>query len=136
MKRKTAAILWPIVAMGAVFALGFVLALSMRPKPARVEVVTRSGPSAAATLSLVLFGTLGLFALGVILAVVAVVVIRARQHTMQMEKAALLFGARQPQQPPQRRPRVGAGDGPSVVIVSGQGGGRPRVEDMRNGYNG
>ena len=135
MKRKTAAIFWPIVAMLAVFALEFVLAVSMRPKPATVEVVTRSGPSAAASISLVLFGILGVFVLGAIAAVVVVLVIRARRHAQRMEQAALLFGARQPQPQQQRRPRVGAGDGPSVVIVSGQGGG-PRVEDMRNGYNG
>ena len=74
----------------------------------------------------------GLFVLGAILAGVAVVAIRARQHAQRMEQAALLFGARQPQPTPQRRPRVGPGDGPSVVIVSGQG--VPRVEDMRDGY--
>jgi hypothetical protein len=138
MKRKTAAIFWPIVALLLALALGFVLAVSMHPspKPATVEVVTRSGPSAAASISLVLFGIVGLFVLGAILAGVAVLVIRARQHAQQMEKAALLFGVRQPQQPPQRRPRVGHGDGPSVVIVSGGQGGRPRVEDFRNGYNG
>jgi len=105
----------------------------MRPKPARVEVGTRSGPSAAATLSLVLFGTLGLFALGAILAGVAVVVIRARQHTQRMEQAALLFGARQPQPASRPRPQVGSGDGPSIVVIGGQG--TPRVEDLRNGRN-
>ena len=135
MKKRTAAIFWPIVAMVTVFLLGFVVAASRRPDPVQVEVVTRSGPSAAASISLVLFGTLGVMVLMAVGAVAAVVVIRARQHTQRMEQAALLFGARQPQQPtPQRRPRVGAGDGPSVVIVSGQSGGR--VEDMRNGYNG
>jgi len=133
MKRKTAAIFWPIVALLLALALGFVLALSMRPKPTQVEVVTRSGPSAAASISLVLFGVLGLFVLGAILAGVTVVVIRARRHGQRMEQAALLFGARQPQPTPQRRPRVGSGDGPSIVIVSGQGAG-PRVEDMRDGY--
>ena len=134
MKRKTAAIVWPVVAMATMFVLGLVVATSRRPDPVQVEVVTR-GPSAAASISLVLFGTLGVMVLMAVGAVAAVVVIRARQHTQRMEQAALLFGARQPQQPtPQRRPRVGAGDGPSVVIVSGQSGGR--VEDMRNGYNG
>ena len=132
MKKRTAAIFWPVVAMGAVFVLGFVLA-SRRPDPVQVEVVTRSGPSAAASISLVLFGVLGVFVLAAIGVVVVALVIRARQQTVRMEQAALLFGARQPQQPlPQRRPRVGAGDGPSVVIVSGQGG--PRVEDMRDEY--
>jgi len=135
MKRKTAAIFWPIVAMLAIFALGFVVAVSMRPKPATVEVVTRSGPSAAASISLVLFGTLAVFILAAVVAVVVAVVIRARQHTMQMEKAALLFGAQQPRPTPQRRPQVGSGEGVSVVIVGGQSG-VPRVEDMRNGYNG
>ena len=133
MKKRTAAIFWPIVAMVTVFLLGVVVA-SRRPDPVQVEVVTR-GPSAAASISLVLFGTLGVMVLMAVGAVAVALVIRSRQHAMQMEKAALLFGAKQPQpQQPQRRPRVGAGDGPSVVIVSGQSGGR--VEDMRNGYNG
>ena len=131
MKRKTAAILWPAVAMATMFVLGLVVA-SRRPDPVQVEVVTR-GPSAAATLSLVLFGTLGLMVLMAVGAVAVALVIRSRQHAMQMEKAALLFGAKQPQPTPQRRPRVGAGDGgPMVVIVGGQDGGR--VEDMRDGY--
>ena len=129
MKKRTAAIFWPIVAMLAVFALGVVVASSRR-QPTTVEVVTRSGPSAAASISLVLFGILGVFILAAVGAVIAAVVIRARTHAMQMEKAALLFGARQPQPTPQRRPQVGSGDGPAVVIVSGQGGG-PRVEDLR-----
>jgi len=134
MKRKTAAIFWPFMALLLAAALGFVAAASRRPDPVQVEVVTRSGPSAAAMLSLVLFGTLGLMVLCAIGAVVVALVIRARTHAMQMEKAALLFGAKQPQPTiPQRRARVGSGDGPSVVIVSGQGGG-PRVEDMRDGY--
>jgi len=133
MKRKTAAIFWPIVAMLAVFALGFMAALSRRPEPARVEVIARSGPSAAATLSLVLFGVLAVFILALVGAVILALVIRARQHTRQMEKAALLFGARQPQPTQQRRSRVGPGDGPSIVIVSGGQGGGPRVEDMRDG---
>ena len=133
MKRKTAAIVWPIVAMFAVFLLGVVVATSRRPDPVQVEVVTR-GPSAAATLSLVLFGTLGMIVLCVILAGVAALVIRARQHAMQMEKAALLFGVQKPQPTPQRRPQVQSGEGVSVVIVGGQG--TPRVEDFRNGYNG
>ena len=132
MKRKTAAIFWPIVALLLALALGFVLASSMRPRPATIEVITRSGSSAAASISIVLFGVLGFFILAAVGAVVVVVVIRARQHTMQMEKAALLFGARQPQ-PAQRRPQVGAGDGPSIVIIGGQSG-VPRVEDMRDGY--
>jgi len=133
MKRKTAAIFWPFMALLLAAALGFVAAASRRPDPVQVEVVTRSGPSAAAMLSLVLFGTLGLMVLCAIGAVVVALVIRARTHAMQMEKAALLFGAKQPQPTPQRRPRVGAGDGgPMVVIVGGQDGGR--VEDMRDGY--
>jgi len=133
MKRKTAAIFWPIVALLLALALGFVLASSMRPRPATIEVITRSGPSAAASISIVLFGVLGFFILATVGAVVVVVVIRSRQHAMQMEKAALLFGARQPQPAQQRRPQVGSGDGPSVVVISG-GQGTPRVEDMRNGY--
>ena len=133
MKRKTAAIFWPIVALLLAMGMGFVMALSMRPQPARVEVITRSGPSAAASISLVLFGTLAVFILAAVGAVVVVVVIRARQHTMQMEKAALLFGVQKPQSTPQRRPQVGTGDGPSIVIIGGQSG-VPRVEDMRDGY--
>lgn len=130
MKRKTAAIFWPFIALLLALALGFVAALSMRPRPAVVEVVTR-GPSAAASISLALFGTLGLFVLGAVGTGVIMLALRARQHTRQMEKAALLFGARQPQPTPQRRPRVG--DAPSVVIVAGGQGG-PQVEDMRDGY--
>lgn len=132
MKRKTAAIFWPIVALLLALALGFVLASSMRPKPATIEVVTRSAPSAAASISLVMFSVLAVFILVAVGGVIVALMIRAQRHTRQMEQAALLFGARQPQQP-QRRPRVGPGDGPSVVIVSGQGGG-PRVEDMRDAY--
>ena len=136
MKRKTAAILWPVVALATMFLLGLVVATSRRPDPGQVEVVTR-GPSAAASISLVLFGTLGLMVLMAVGAVAVALVIRARQHTMQMEKAALLFGVQKPQpQQPQRRPQVQSGEGVSVVIVGGQGGGVPRVEDFRNGYNG
>ena len=133
MKKRTAAIFWPIVAMLAVFLLGVVVA-SRRPDPVQVEVVTRSGPSAAATLSLVLFGTLGVMVLMAVGAVAVALVIWARQHTMQMEKAALLFGVQKPQPTPQRRPQVQSGEGVSVVIVGGQGGSVPRVEDMRDGY--
>ena len=133
MKRKTAAIVWPIVAMGAVFLLGVVLASSRRPDPVQVEIVARSGPSAAATLSLVLFGTLSFFILAAVGAVIVALVIRAQRHTRQMEQAALLFGARQPQPAPRPRPQVGTGDGPSIVIIGGQSG-VPRVEDMRDGY--
>ena len=135
MKKRTAAIFWPIVAMGAVFVLGFVVAASRRPDPVQVEVVTRSGPSAAATLSLVLFGTLGVMVLMAVGAVAVALVIRARQQTQRMEQTALLFGVQKPQPTPQRRPQVQSGDGPSIVIVSG-GQGTPRVEDFRNGYNG
>ena len=134
MKRKTAAIVWPVVAMVTVFLLGVVVATSRRPDPVQVEVVTRSGPSAAATLSLVLFSTLGVMVLMAVGAVAVALVIRARQHAMQMEKAALLFGVQKPQPTPQRRPQVQSGEGVSVVIVGGQG--TPRVEDFRNGYNG
>ena len=134
MKRKTAAIVWPAVALLLALALGFVLAASRRPDPVQVEVVTRSGPSAAATLSLALFGVLGFFALAAVgTVVVALVVIRARQHTQRMEQAALLFGARQPQPASRPRPQVGSGDGPSIVVIGGQG--TPRVEDLRNGRN-
>ena len=131
MKRKTAAIVWPVVALATMFVLGLVVATSRRPDPVQVEVVTR-GPSAAATLSLVLFGTLGLMVLMAVGAVAVALVIRTRTHAMQMEKAALLFGAKQPQQP-QRRPRVGTGDnGPAVIVVNGRGTGR--MEDFRDGY--
>ena len=132
MKRKTAAILWPAVAMATMFVRGLVVATSRRPDPVQVEVVTRSGPSAAATLSLVLFCTLGVMVLMAVGAVAVALVIRARQHAMQMEKAALLFGVQKPQPTPTRRPQVQSGDGPSIVIVSsGQGGNVPRVEDLR-----
>lgn len=132
MKRKTAAIFWPIVALLLAGSLGFVLAASRR-QPTTVEVITRSGPSAAATLSLAFFGILGIFALCAVGVVIVAVVMRAQRHTRQMEQAALLFGARQPQPTPQRRPQVGSGDSPSIVVISG-GQGTPRVEDMRNGY--
>ena len=131
MKRKTAAILWPAVAMATMFVLGLVVATSRRPDPVQVEVVTR-GPSAAASISLVLFGTLGVMVLMAVGAVAVAVVIRARQQTARMEQAALLFGVRQPQPTPARRPQVQSGDGPSIVIVSGgQGGNVPCVEDLR-----
>jgi len=75
---------------------------------------------------------LGLMVLMAVGAVAVALVIRTRTHAMQMEKAALLFGAKQPQQP-QRRPRVGTGDnGPAVIVVNGQGAGR--MEDFRDGY--
>ena len=133
MKRKTAAIFWPIVALLLALALGFVLASSMRPRPATIEVITRSGPSAAASISLVLFGILGVFILGAVGAVVVALVIRAQRHTRQMEQAALLFGARQSQPASRPRPQVEPGDGPSIVVIGGQG--TPRVEDLRNGRN-
>ena len=132
MKRKTAAIVWPVVALVTMFVLGLVVA-SRRPDPVQVEVVTR-GPSAAASISLALFGTLGVMVLMAVGAAAVALVIRARTHAMQMEKAALLFGAKQPQPTPQRRPQVQSGEGVSVVIVGGQGGSVPRVEDMRDGY--
>jgi len=122
--------IWPVIAVLAVFVLGFVLALSMRQDPARVEVVTRSGPSATASISLVMFGLLAVMILGAILAVTAGLMLHAYQQAKRMEQMALLFG--KPQPTPQRRPRVGPGDGPSIVVISGQG--SPRVEDMRNGY--
>ena len=129
MKRKTAAILWPVVALATMFVLGLVVATSRRPDPVQVEVVTR-GPSAAASISLVLFGTLGVMVLMAIGAVVVALVIRAQRHTRQMEQTALLFGARQPQPVPQRRAQVQSGQ-PSVVIVAGGGQGVPGVEDLR-----
>jgi len=76
-KRKTAAILWPVVALATMFVLGLVVATSRRPDPVQVEVVTR-GPSAAATLSLVLFGTLGVM---VLMAVGAVAVALSHRLT-------------------------------------------------------
>jgi len=133
MKRRTAAVVWPVVAILAVFALGFVMATGRRPEPAVVEVVTRAGPSAAASISLVMFGILGVFVLGTCGAVVVALGIRARQQTRRMEQAALLFGARQSQ--PSSRRQVRADSAPSVVVISG-GQGVPRVEDLRNGYNG
>ena len=125
--------IWPIIAMLAVFGMGFVLAFSMRQDPTRVEVVTRAGPSAAASISLVMFGILAVMILGAILAVVAGLVIRARRQAQRLEQMALLFGARQPQPQPRQR-RMGPGDGPSVVIISGGRQGAPLVEDMRDGY--
>jgi len=131
MKKRTAAIFWPIVALATMFVLGLVVATSRRPDPVTVEVVTR-GPSAAASISLVLFGTLGVMVLMAVGAVIVALVVRARTQAQRMEQTALLFGAQKPQPVPQRRAQVQSGEGPSIVIVSGQAGGR--VEDMRDGY--
>ena len=131
MKKRTAAIFWPIVALATMFVLGLVVATSRRPDPVTVEVVTR-GPSAAASISLVLFGTLGVMVLMAVGAVIVALVVRARTQAQRMEQTALLFGVQKPQPVPQRRAQVQSGEGPSIVIVSGQAGGR--VEDMRDGY--
>ena len=120
---------WPIVAILAIFALGFMSALAVR-RPATVEIVNR-GPSAAT--SIVLF-LLVVLAVMVGLGVAAVVVwqaLKAREQTRRMEQTALLFGAKNtPSTPrPARRAVQPGSDGGTVIMIGG--GGQPRVEDMR-----
>lgn len=117
--------LWAIVAIFAVFALGFVSALAVR-RPATVEVHT--GPSAAMSIIVFLLAVLGLIAGLAVIAVVAWQVIRAREQTRRLEQAALLFGARNtPSAPRPARPAIQPGDR-TVIVVGGQ---PPYLEDMR-----
>ena len=123
MKKST----WAIVAVAAVFGLGFMSAVAMR-RPTAVEVHT--GPSAATSIIVFLLAVLGAI---VVLAVVAFLVwqaIRAREQTRQMEQTALLFGAKNTPSTPRARPAVRPGDDGRTVIMIG-GGGQPRVEDLR-----
>ena len=122
MKRS----IWPIVAVAAVFGLGFVSAVAMR-RPATVEVVNR-GPSAATSIIVFLLVVLGVM---VSLAVVTFLVwqlLRASEQTRRMEQTALLFGAKSTPSTPRARPAVRGTDGGTVIMI---GGGQPRVEDMR-----
>ena len=120
---------WPIIAVVAIFGLGFMSAIAMRPRPATVEIVNR-GPSAAMSIILFLLAVLGLM---VGLGVAAFLVwqaIRAREQTRRMEQAALLFGAKNtPSAARPARPAVRGSDGGTVIMIGG--GGQPRVEDMR-----
>ena len=125
MKKST----WAVVAVVAIFALGFMSALVMRPRSATVEIVNRS-PSAATSIIVFLLAVLGAM---VVLPVVAFLVwqaIRAREQTRRMEQAALLFGAKSTPSTPRARPAVRSGTEGGTVIMIG-GGGQPRVEDMR-----
>jgi len=125
MKKST----WAVVAVVAIFALGFMSALVMRPRSATVEIVNRS-PSAATSIIVFLLAVLGAM---VVLPVVAFLVwqaIRAREQTRRMEQTALLFGAKNTPARP-ARPAVRPGDDGRTVIMIGGGGGQPRVEDMR-----
>ena len=120
MKRS----IWPIVAVVAVFGLGFVSALAVR-RPATVEVHT--GPSAATSIIVFLLVVLGVM---VSLAVAAFLVwqaIRAREQTRRLEQVALLFGAKSTPARP-ARPAVRGSEGGTVIMI---GSGQPRVEDMR-----
>jgi len=131
MKRKTAAWFWPLLAIVAVFGLGFVMALSVvaRPRPVVVEVAPKAGPSAAMTIITFLV----LVILGLILAVAGGVFAmtwnKRRRRQAELEDAlaqaqayALLQGAKPP------APRGGglsplsqAGSGP-VIVVGGSPG--------------
>lgn len=122
MKKAT----WPIVAMIAVFGLGFVSAVAVR-RPATVEVHT--GPSAATSIIVFLLVVLGVMVGLVVAAVVAWQVLRAREQTRRMEQTALLFGAKSTPSSPRARPAVRGSDGGTVIMIGG--GGHPYVEDMR-----
>jgi len=119
--------IWPIVAILAVFALGFVSALAMRPRAAVVEVHT--GPSAATSIVGFLLVVLGVMVVVPVGGFLVVTAIRAYQQTKRMEQAALLFGAKNTPTP-RPRPAVRSGTEGGTVIMIG-GGGQPRVEDMR-----
>ena len=128
MKRKTAAWFWPLLAIVAVFGLGFVVALSIatRPRPVVVEVTQRAGPSAATTIITFLV----LVILGLILAVAGGVFMmtwnKRRRRQAEMEDAlaqaqayALLQGAK----PPAPRggglsPYAQPNSGPVIVVGS------------------
>ena len=131
MKRKTAAWFWPLLAIVAVFGLGFVVAMSMvaRPRPVVVEVTQKAGPSAAMTIITFLV----LVILGLILAVAGGVFVmtwnKRRRRQAELEDAmyqaqayALLQGAK----PPAPRggglsPYTQQGSGP-VIVVGGSPG--------------
>ena len=131
MKRKTAAWFWPLLAIVAVFGLGFVVAMSMvaRPRPVVVEVAQRAGPSAATTIITFLV----LVILGLILAMAGGVFMvtwnKRRRRRAELEDAqaqayayALLQGAK----PPAPRggglpPYTQQGSGP-VIVVGGSPG--------------
>jgi len=120
--------LWPIVAIFAVFALGFVTALAMRPRPVAVEV--RTGPSAATSITIFLLVVLGVMAGLAVSAFLTWQALRAYQQTKRLKQVALLFGAKSAPSTPRRpRPAVGAGsDGRTVVVI---GNSTPYVEDLR-----
>jgi predicted PurR-regulated permease PerM len=122
--------IWPVVAVTAIFALGFVSALAMRPRSATVEIVSR-GPSAATTIILFLLAVLGVLVGLVVAAVVVWQVLRTREQTRRMEQTALLFGAKSTPSTPRPRPAVRPGSDGGTVIMIGGGGGQPRVEDLR-----
>jgi len=116
---------WPIVAMVAIFALGFLAAVAMR-RPVAVEVHT--GPSAATSIILFLLVVLGVL-VGLAVAVVVVwQVLRAHEQTRRMQQAALLFGAKNTPARP-ARPAVRGSEGGTVIMIGG--GEQPRVEDLR-----
>lgn len=118
---------WPIVAMAAIFGLGFVSALAVRPRPAMVEVHT--GPSAATSIVVFLLAVLGLMVVAPVAGFLVVTAIRAYQATKRMEQTALLFGAKNTPRPSRPAGRPGS-DGGTVIMISG-GGQTPHVEDMR-----
>ena len=120
MKKST----WPVVAVVAIFALGFVSAVAVRG-PATAEVHT--GLSAATSIIVFLLVVLAvLVGLGVA-ALVTWQVIRAREQTRRMEQAALFFGAKSTPRP--ARSAVRGSESGTVIMIGG--GGQPRVEDMR-----
>jgi 4-hydroxybenzoate polyprenyltransferase len=125
MKKK---LLWPTVAIFAVFALGFVSALAAVRRPTAVEVM-HTGPSAATSIIVFLFAVLGLMVGLGVAALVTWQVLRTREQTRRMKQAALLFGAKNTPTP-RPRPAVHPGNDGGTVIMIG-GGGQPYVEDMR-----
>ena len=131
MKRKTAAWFWPLLAIVAVFGLGFVVAMSMvaRPRPVVVEVTQKAGPSAAMTIITFLV----LVILGLILAVAGGVFVmtwnKRRRRQAELEDAmyqaqayALLQGAKPPAPTGGGlSPYAQQGSGP-VIVVGGSPG--------------
>lgn len=118
--------IWPIVAMMAVFGLGFLAAVAMRPRPATVEIVSR-GPSAATTIILFLLVVLGVMVSLGVAAFVAWRVLREREQTRRMGQAALFFGTKSTPRP--SRPAVRPGSEGTVIMIGGSA--QPRVEDLR-----